>query len=155
MDDDNKVWHEHYEKTVSTRKVLHSQSALAWGSKRSVVVSECVRRLRNCSVDLPWKQKANFLSDYMGRLKQAGYTENFRTSSLNQAMARYNGMLKADIEGTQPLYRDKNWDRQNRSQKRKKTSWTLDYDGVIFVESTPGGQLAKMYREVAEEFPGK
>ena len=47
MDDDNKVWHEHYEKTVSTRKVLHSQSALAWGSKRSVVVSECVRRLRN------------------------------------------------------------------------------------------------------------
>ena len=94
-------------------------------------------------MDLPWEQKENFLSDYMG------------TSSLNQAMVRYNGMLKADIEGTHPLYRDKNWDRQNRSKKCKKTSWASDCDGVIFVESTPGGQLAKMYQKEVKEFPGK
>ena len=91
MDSENRVWHQHYEKPVSTTKVLHSESALSWRTKRNVAVSESVRRLRNCSVDLPWEQKAYFLSDYMGRLKQAGYNEKFRVSILNQAIARYNG----------------------------------------------------------------
>ena len=48
MDCDNIVWFEHYEKPVATKKVLHSKSALAWGTKRNIAVEECVRRLRNC-----------------------------------------------------------------------------------------------------------
>ena len=55
LDQSNELWHEHYEKPVATRKVLHSKSALAWGTKRNVAVEECVRRLRNCSPDLQWE----------------------------------------------------------------------------------------------------
>ena len=51
------------------------------------------------------------MSEYMGRLKQAGYSEKFRVSTLNQAMARFKGMTKAHMEGTCPLYRDSNWER--------------------------------------------
>ena len=47
------------------------------------------------------------MSDYMGRLKQTGYIESFRTGILKQALARYEGMVKADQEGGQPLYRAK------------------------------------------------
>ena len=156
MDKDNVVWHEHYEKSVATKKVLHSQSALAWRTKRNVAVSECIRRLRNCSLDLPWERKAHFLSEYMGRLKQAGYNERFRTSTLNQSMARFKGMVKAHMEGTHTLYRDSNWERKVRSAKkqRKKAGWAGDSDGVIFVQATPNGMLAKKFREVVEKFPG-
>ena len=77
-----------------------------------MAVEECVRRLRNCSPDLPWDQKADFLSDYMGRLKQAGYSEKFRIAV---------GMIKANLEGSQSLYRDSSWyrDPENRKKLRK------------------------------------
>ena len=119
-------------------------------------MSECLRRLRNCSLYLPWERKAEFLSDYMGRLKQAGYSEKFRVSTLNQAMARFKGMEKAHMEGTCPLYRDSNWERKTRSdnKQRKKTGWAGDSDGVIFVQATPNGILAKRFREVLDKFPG-
>merc|ERR1711895_336869 len=105
------------------------------GTKRNVAVEECVRRLRNCSPDLPWEQKSAFLSDYMGRLKQAGYSEGFRIGVLKQAMARFSGMVKADQEGSQPLYRDRTWyrDPRNKTTKKKK-DWTRGCDGVIFVQ---------------------
>ena len=154
MDDNKKVWYEHYEKPVATTKVLHSQSALAWCKKRDVAVSECVRRLRNCSLDLPWQRKAHFLSNYMGRLKQAGYNEKFRCSVLDQAMARFEGMVKAHMEGTHPMYRDSNWDRKARNEKKqkKKTSWAEESDGIIFVQATPNGELARRFRQVVENY---
>ena len=156
LDENEKAWYEHYEKPVSTRKVLSSKSALDWKTKRNVAVSECVRRLRNCSLDLPWKEKAAFLSDYMARLKVEGYNEMFRINVLKQAIARFDGMVVAHQWGTQPLYRDKNWNRveRNRQKQNKKSNWAKDCDSVIFVQSTPNGELARQFREVVDSYPG-
>ena len=136
------------------KKVLHSSLALAWATKRNVAVEECVRRLRNCSPELPWEQKSEFLSEYMGRLKQAGYNENFRIGILRQALARFNGMFKADQEGDQPLYRDRNWytDPENLRKQKKKKDWAKGCDGIIFVQSTPNGVLANKFRKTIEDF---
>ena len=56
-------------------------------------------------------------------------------------------MVKADAEGTHPMYRDSNWDRQVRDVQRqkKKKEWAKDCDGVIFVQATPNGELAMRY----------
>ena len=155
MSEDNTIVYEHYETPVATKKVLNSKSALAWGTKRNVAIEECVRRLQNCSPNLPWEVKAAFLSEYMGRLKQAGYNERFRVGVLNQALARFEGMVKADLEGKQPLYRDSTWwnDPANCRKQKKKKDWTQGSDGVIFVQSTPNGELAKKFRETIKKFP--
>ena len=91
----------------------------------------------------------------MGRLKQAGYKERFRIGILQQALARYNGMVKADQEEKQPFYRDKNWsiNPENQKKQKKKKDWTGGCDGVIFVQSTPNGMLAKKFRKTVEQFP--
>ena len=64
-------------------------------------------------------------------------------------------MVKADREGSQPLYRDKDWYKNTDNQKKQKKNkdWTKGCDGIIFVQSTPNGVLAKRFRETIKNFP--
>ena len=148
------VWYQHYEKEVATRRLIQERSALPMKVKRNVLVNECVRRMRNCRLELSWEIKANFLSDYMVRMRQAGYDEWFRTCVLKQAVARYEGMVNAHESGAMPLYRDKNWvtDTARRKEKKKK-DWLNKggYDTVVFVPATPGGELAHEWKKVLED----
>ena len=91
--EDNQLWFIHYEKDVSSKQLIPQRSALSVQVKRNVFVNECVRRLKNCSMGLPWEKKAVFLTDYMARLKSAGYSQTFRIDILKQAVARYKECL--------------------------------------------------------------
>ena len=126
--------------------------------KRNIHVNECVRRLRNCKQELPWSVKRNFLQDYVIRMFHGGYDEKFRHDVVRQSIARYEGMIRADADGHQPLYRDRDWQKtERRKQKnKKKDNWLAKggYDTVIMVPSTPGGKLAEMYKQVIESNPG-
>ena len=55
--------------------------------------------------------------------------------------------------GKIPLHRPRQFNRQERRKKKAmaKTSWYKPSDSVIFVPSTPGSALAKVYREVLEK----
>jgi hypothetical protein len=102
--------------------------------------------------------KRKLVQDYVVRLFHAGYTEEFRHNIVKQAVARYDGMVAADREGTHPLYRDQNWHKQVRHAHRqtKKTDWLKkgNYETVIMVNATPGGELVKRYKEVVKNNPG-
>ena len=126
---DSQIWFEHYEKPVSSRKIVMSRSAVSTRTKRNVHINECVRRLLNCKQELPWDRKAEYLSDYMKRMKIAGYGEKFRLSVLRQALARYDGMVEADQKGLHPLYRSKDWDKYGRRMEktRRKSKWLKGY----------------------------
>ena len=78
-----------------------------------------------------------------------------KVNVLKQALSRFSGMVKADQEGSQPLYRDRSWYREpnNQRKQKKKKDWTNGCDGVIFVQATPNGVLAKKFRETIEKFP--
>ena len=76
---------------------------------------------------------------------------------MKQSVARYEVMLTADREGKHPLYRDRDWQKENRREekKKRKTNWLKgDFDTVIMVPATPGGELAKKYQEVVFKNPG-
>ena len=60
--------HEFYMKSVSSRSVLNSESALAWGVKRTVLTQEALRVLLNCSRELPWETKSSHLSYFSARM---------------------------------------------------------------------------------------
>ena len=62
-------------------------------------------------------------------------------------------MQKEDKKGTKPVYRSRNWNREERDKAKyaKKKNWynkdgTQSYNTVLFVETTPGGELAKKLR---------
>ena len=61
---DGLVWYEHFEKPTASRVVLPARSALPMNQKRNIHINECVRRLRNCKMELPWETKLEYVQDY-------------------------------------------------------------------------------------------
>ena len=76
-DESGNIIFQHYEKPISNKSVLDSQSAHPSTCKRSVHVQEIIRRLLNSSPFLDWESEiAPVVSEYMLRMKKAGYGEN-------------------------------------------------------------------------------
>ena len=69
---------------------------------------------------------ALFITDYMVRMRQAGYGEAMRMSVLQYAERIYEQMRKVDAEGTRPMYREKGYQRVERKKKKeaKKYNWS-------------------------------
>ena len=155
-DDHNFIVYRHYEKKVASRKVLHANSAQSAACKKSVHVQEVLRRLLNCSEKLDWDiEVVPVITDYMVRLKIAGYNQGYRKYILGHAIRIYNQMLRDDKTGSRPIFRPRNWQTEERriDKKKKKHSWAEKggYIAPIFVPPTPGGELLKMLCEVAEK----
>ena len=155
IQDSGDLVYQHYEKDVSSKLLISERSAHSNGSKRSVHVSELVRRLSNTSVKLDWdKYTAPILSDYMGRMKQAGYSENYRKHVLKNALARFDKRLEDDKNGVSPMNRPTGYNQVERKKQKqmKKKNWYAKggYTAPIFVPATPGSELANMLRPIAE-----
>ena len=120
---DMKVWlneegfimHEHYEKSMSSKKMMHATSAI------SALCKQSVRRFFNSSRRLDWKDEiAPVISEYMTRMMHAGYLEKY------MALRIYDKMVEDDRNGLRPIYRPKDFEkveRQKRKQK-KKHNWS-------------------------------
>ena len=123
---DLKVWlnengdlvYQHYEKDVSSKLLIPERSAHSSSSKRSVHVSELVRRMMNTSTRLDWEtHTAPVLNDYMVRMKQAGYWENYRKHVLENALAVYDKKLKDAKDGVRPFNRPTGYEMVKRKKE--------------------------------------
>ena len=95
----------------------------------------------------------------MLKLKNSGYTHKFRSEILDSALKAFQIMVDNDKTGLKPLYRNRNWNSEERqkSKLKKKFNWwnnekaEIQYSSVLFVTPTPGGVLAKELRKREEE----
>ena len=154
--EDGDIIFQHYEKPMSSRAILHAKSAHPSGCKRSVHVQEIVRRLLNSSPVLDWREEvAPVLSDYMQRMKDAGYGEGYRKRILQQGLAIFDSKIKEEEKGQRPVYRPKSWRKEERRKKKKekKHEWATEggFIAPIFVPASPGGELARRMKKVALE----
>ena len=156
LDTDGYLIHEHYEKEVSSKLVISARSAHSSNSKRSVHISELVRRMLNTSRRLDWNEYvAPVLQEYMGRMMAAGYSEQYRENILRNAIAVYDSKVVEDSEGGTPLNRPNGYKKTERrkEKKKKRNNWGTKGGHIapIIIPSTPGGELAKRLRMVAEK----
>ena len=157
---DNKIMYTHYEKPMATRNVLHSKSAHPETCKRSIHTQEVLRRLLNCSKELNLKEDiAPIVSEYMYRMKLAEYKEGYRKSILKGAMKIYKEKIEADRQGVRPMFRHKEWKRDERDKervdKRKKRARKRGHTAPIYFPATPGGELAKVMKKLRIRKPVK
>ena len=90
IDGNGNAVYQHYEKPVSTKMIISSRSAHSNSCKRSVHISELVRRMVNTSRKLNWDQYVvPALNDYMIRMAKAGYHQEYRKNVLLNAYAVY------------------------------------------------------------------
>ena len=110
----------------------------------------------NTSPGLDWQScGAPVITDYMVRMREAGYGEVIRRNVLQHAARIYRRMREEDEEGTRPIYRPKSFQRIERTKLKtaKRHSWSSKggYIAPIFVPSTPDGELASRLRTIVEE----
>ena len=110
----------------------------------------------NSSPRLEWKtETAPVITEYMERMRKAGYKERYRKSVLQHALQINDRKWKDERDGTRPIYRPKDWKREERMEgkKEKRLKWSKKGGHIapIFVPTTPNGTLAKMMRKVCEE----
>ena len=149
------VLYQHYEKTVASKAVLHAQSAQSSACKHSVHAMELVRRILNTSPRLDWEQfVAPNLTNYMLRMKKAGYGQHYRKNTLKRALGIYDSMKEDEEKGERPLNRPRRWKKDERvmAKKKKVQNWSRKggFIAPIFVPATPQGELAKLLRDMAE-----
>ena len=156
MDEEGTVLYTHYEKPMSNRSVLNSKSAHPASCKRSVHTQEVVRRILNCSKRLDWeKETAPVVTDYMLRMRKAGYNETYRETTLTNAINIYAKKVDDEKNNIRPIYRNKNWKKEERrkTKENKKKNWATKNGHIapIFVPATPGGELARRMRRITEK----
>ena len=119
------IMHEYYMKPVSSIALIDARSTLPWKSKRTILVQQAIRILRNCSEDLPWEIKKKHLNHMMKRMQYSGYNQKFRYEVLNSALHAFEEMKKKDESGEQPLYQPKHWRRKERraAKEEKRKNW--------------------------------
>ena len=53
---------------------------------------------------------------------------SFRQDIVNQSIARYKGMVRADVDGQHPLYRPREWEQEEIREEKNKQEEELDYE---------------------------
>ena len=109
-----RIDYEYFEKPTKNPKILMAESAINANSKRTILTQECLRRIRNTKVELGDGVRNGHLNRFMIKMKNSGYNKNYRIQILKSALNAFDKMLEEDKNRTKPLFRNKDWDRENR-----------------------------------------
>ena len=133
-----------------------SRLALPTSTKRSILISEALRRMLNCHPDLPVKEKAEFLSEFCVRMAECGHEQRFREIVIKRAAEKYSASMKGLAEGTKPMYRNKEEKKEQAKLEgglgKTKTGWfkSLGYDGTVTVPATQDSALMRLVEKALE-----
>lgn len=83
------------------------RSAYPKSATKATLVEETLRRMRNFSPEMEWKEKGKALTKWALALKRSGHKERYRKEILRKAVARYRKELKEHMEGSRDLYRSR------------------------------------------------
>ena len=150
---DNMVLYRFYRKEMANFKVIMAKSAMPYNMKKTCLIQEVIRILRNTSRRLEDSVKTQFLTEFSLRLKESGYAEKVRFEIIKRGVEGFEKQVEKDENGVCPLYRPKGYEKEQRRKKkmRVKSSWYKPYDTVLFCPPTPKSELAEQLREITEK----
>ena len=150
--EDNRLWWQHYRKPVANFQVMLQSSAMPTKMKKTVLTQEVIRVLRNCRLELPWEEKAAFLSELCIRMKASGYGERFRLQIIESGLAGFEKMVSVAAAGGRPVNRKSTWEKESRKKQKlaKSINWHKSggYHVPLFVPNTPGSELASRIQAI-------
>ena len=147
------VLHSHYAKPMANPFVVHKNSAISEKNKQSILVADLTRVMRNVSAKCTEQERINKIQHFISRMQYSGYGMEERIKIYKAAKRRYNEMVRKDATGETPMYRARDWNREERVRLKelKKRTWYKggkeDSEAVFFVKATPEGRLAERCRK--------
>ena len=154
--ENGRIYHQFFKKPMASRKLVQAGSAFSTAKKRSILLEEGMRRVRNCSPELSWSEKIPFLNRFSSDMRFSGHTTSFRSTILSRVLLRYEKELSNHLEGKTKLYRT----RQERlDMNREKQASSLrdtwfrkgGFTSTLTVPATPNGELAEVVRKNLEQ----
>ena len=112
----NRIYHQFYKKPMASRMVVQANSAFSTAKKRSILMEEGLRRLRNCSPELEWSDKVKFLNRFSSDMRRSGHVTSFRRRILRRVILKYKTDLTNYLEGKTCLY-------ITRAEREKPKPW--------------------------------
>ena len=147
-----KLLYQFYEKATKNNRVILASSALSWKQKRTILTQEALRRLRNTSLDMGIDVQNNHLTDLMLKLKDSGYSEQFRSEIVSSANKAFKIMIENHNKGIKPLHRNRKQMKDDKGAKLGSGSlWynkgKTKYSSILFIPKTPNGIILKMMKD--------
>ena len=102
-----KLIFKHFTKAMASLEVALQRTAMSESSKLNILTNEGSRRLRNCSLDIPWTEQVVFLNKLMISMMWGGYSGKQRKIVVRRVLARYHTNLNNFRHHGRPLYRSK------------------------------------------------
>ena len=100
---DGHILYEFYRKEMVSRLLILARSAMLAKVKRSTIIQEAIRILKNTGMEVPWERVVEMLSDLCLRMKESGYPAKYRENVILSAGKK---MVEIDRSGTRPLHRE-------------------------------------------------
>ena len=148
------LW-KHFEKPMNSRTVMSMRSALDGRTKRTIHTQEVLRIYRNTHRDVEAAIINEDISNYMKKLQNSGYPKEYRKEILVSGKKAWDEMVKAEMDGTKPVYRARKWREEERREKKKRAvdTWFTKggFESMIFVPATPGMELKKKIQKEMDE----
>jgi hypothetical protein len=151
--DNNQVKHTFYRKPMANKEVINNKSALENRVKLNILVEEGLRRMRNVSPNVVWKETVRHLEEYQLDIMEAGYPDVFRNRIIDMVVGKHRKEMEGherwmnDEPEGRPCYRNA---KERETEKEQKTgaigmkeSWYRGggHTSVLWLPATPGGEL--------------
>ena len=110
-----------------------ANAAMSAKAIRTILTQECMRRLRNTSVEMGGEIQRQHLDRFMLKLKNSVHSVQYRKQILDSAIKGFDKMLEEDKNGTKPLFRNRQWNEKERLEMKKNNKHTLNVSQSSFL----------------------
>ena len=150
--EDGVIYHQFYKKPMASRDLVSAITAFSTAKKRSILMEEGLRRLRNCFPGMSWREKVVHLNRFSSDLKRSGHSPSFRKTILRRIIAKYDTDLSNHEEGRKKMYRSRQERTEMKSSRTvfgQRDTWFRSggFTSTLTVPATPNGLLAEIVRK--------
>ena len=115
----------HYMKPMSSRFVIHRNSAMSFNSKVNILVNDLIHIMKRISPHGSKEERKDHVQYYMYRLQFSGYAKEERIKVYRKAKKRFAEMIRNVRTGHDSIYRSKFWhlDKRNKEKEHNQKTW--------------------------------
>ena len=133
----------YYEKEMSSKFVLHKESAISRGSKINILVNELLKVMRNTSLRVQQQEKDKHVQHFLNKMQLSGYDQEDRVQVYKKAKRIFEEKIRGKnvYPHVDKITRMKECTRE-KVQKKKRWFKQGKYKSVFYVDAIPLGSLA-------------
>ena len=145
----HQILYSYYEKEMSSKYLVHKNSALSNQSKMNILVNDLVRVMKNTSLQVNDEERQRNIQYYINKIQFSGYSQQERIHVYKKAKKLFDEKIKncKVYPHKDKLTKIKELTREKLHQKKK---WYSNgkYRSVFYVDATPNNNLARKCQQV-------